>query len=296
MNNIVLRRRPAALVVACALVAGLFLALAPGSPAAPARSTSDACGPLLSKPSGGKWSCTFVDDFSGTSVDTGKWVVGETPTTGFHIGITCFDKDNVVVRQGTLRLLAKDEGYTFRCANPYAPFNTRYTGGHVATNGHFAQAYGRFEVRAKYPATGPGIHAGFWMYPQKQTYGAWPASGEIDVAEWWSNAPAYALPTLHYSGSTTADSGWGCRVADPTVFHTYTVEWERTEMRFSIDGQQCFRRSWTPDAPLVVPQPFDQPFVLVLGNGVGDATGSNAVGSSTTLPATYTVDYAKAWR
>lgn len=292
--NKLLRRRRSTMALVSALLGGLLLLVAPSSPAALAQ--YDACGSLIGKTSGEKWSCTFVDNFSGNSLDTGNWTVGETPTTGYAVGATCFDKDNVAVKQGTLRLLAKDEGHTFQCSSPYAPFSTRYTGGHIATTGHFSQAYGRFEVRAKYPASGAGLHSGFWMYPEKLTYGAWPASGEIDVAEWWSNTPTYALPTLHYSGSTAADSGSACKVANPSVFHTYTMEWETAEMRFSIDGKQCFSRSWTPDAPLVAPQPFDKPFVLVLGNAVGPATGTNAVSATTNLPATYTVDYIKAWR
>jgi hypothetical protein len=46
----------------------------------------------------------------------------------------------------------------------------------------------------------------------------------------------------------------------------------------------------------VAPQPFDQPFSMILNMGVGPLGGSNPVSSSTKLPATYTVDYAKAWR
>jgi beta-glucanase (GH16 family) len=108
----------------------------------------------------------------------------------------------------------------------------------VATNGRFNQTYGRFEVRAKFPnARRAGVHGAFWMYPDKHTYGAWPNSGEIDVAEWWSAAPEYVLPTLHYPGrSFWADSGWGCVIKNASKFHTYAVEWTPTQLRLYVDN------------------------------------------------------------
>jgi beta-glucanase (GH16 family) len=135
------------------------------------------------------------------------------------------------------------------------------------------------------------------MYPLDNAYGPWPASGEIDVAEWWSVDPTLVMPSLHFYGRDFhVDSGWGCRVANPSVFHTYTVEWFPTGFNFSIDGTPCFTRTPTPNEPLVAPQPFDQPFSMILNMGVGTASGTNTVSSATPLPATYTVDYAKAWR
>ena len=218
--------------------------------------------------------------------------------SGFRSGMTCYRGDsNVTLRWGTLRLHAR-RGATVDCSNPYGTFVTPYTGGLVTTRERFSQTYGRFEIRAKFPATRtPGVHGAFWMYPRKHTYGPWPASGEIDVAEWWSNDPYLLLPTLHYNGRNFhADSGWKCRVSNPSAFHTYTVEWYPTGMRFFIDQQMCYDRKWAPDLPLVSPQPFDHPFSMILNMGVGTEAGTNVVTPETPLPATLTVDYAKAWR
>ena len=105
------------------------------------------------------------------------------------------------------------------------------------------------------------------------------------------------LPSLHFNGRRPrVDSGWQCRVADVSEFHTYAVEWSADEIRFFVDGSACFARSVTPTLPQVPPQPFDHPFSMILNMGVGTAGGSNPVSSATPLPATYTVDYAKAWR
>jgi len=260
---------------------------------------ADACGSFLSKPGGGRWQCTFVDEFDGSELDADKWITQDTVLTGFRNGLTCYrGATNVAVRSGTLLLVARDLGEPIDCSNRYGRFVTAYTGALVGTRGSFSQTYGRFEVRARFPtARTPGVHGAFWMYPPKPTYGPWPASGEIDVAEWWSNDPTLVLPTLHYDGSSFhADSGWKCRVADVSTFHTYTVEWYPTTMRFFIDGTMCYGRKWAPEHPLVAPQPFDHPFSMILNMGVGTPTGTNLVSSATELPATFVVDYAKAWR
>jgi beta-glucanase (GH16 family) len=288
-----------AVLAAAALVVSPADPVSSASERAQSRAAVDACGPRLAKPGGGTWRCSFVDDFDGTELDTGKWTTQNTAQTGFRSGLTCYrGASNIRVRRGNLRLQARDVGTPIDCSNRYETFVTRYTGGLVTTRNHFSQTYGRFEVRAKFPTVRtPGVHGAFWMYPPHLKYGPWPASGEIDVAEWWSNDPTLVLPTLHYNGrSFHADSGWNCRVATVSRFHTYTVEWYPTGMRFSIDGSACYARKWAPAAPQVAPQPFDHPFGMILSMGVGTAAGSNVVSPETPLPATFVVDYAKAWR
>lgn len=267
-----------------------------GSPVA-GRTAVAGCGPQVYKTDGSPWTCSFADNFSGTSVDPDKWLVASTAATGFSVGRTCFEPWNVTEGGGSLDLTAADIHRTFWCRAGGSGFFTRYTGGHLATNGRFAQTYGRFEVRARYPRSGSGLHAGFWMYPAKMTYGAWPASGEIDVSEWWSVAPNTMVPTLHYRGSSAAaDSSRACTVTDPTAWHVYRVVWQPTVISFSIDGRTCFSRQWTPTLPQIAPEPFNRPFTLVLTNAVDANSGFNRVTSSTALPATYQVDYARAWR
>lgn len=299
MPTVTLRgRRVLALGLAFAVLA-LTAADAHRPPPAPDPAGGDACGPALAKPGGGTWRCTFVDDFDGTALDTDRWTTQDTARTGFRSALTCYrGGSNVTVRSGTLLLEARDEGVTLDCDNPYGVFRTRYTGGLVTTRGQFSQTYGRFEVRAKYPASrSPGLHGAFWMFPVRPTYGRWPSSGEIDVAEWWSSDPTLVLPSLHYDGRVGAvDSGWGCRVADASAFHVYAVEWSPTGIRVLVDGEECFARSPQPDPPLVAPQPFDRPFSMILLMGVGTTRGTNPVTAATALPATFTVDYAKAWR
>lgn len=287
----------AALAVTAALVAPAGTA---GAGTTPARAAAPYCGTtVLHKPDGSTWRCTFGDDFNGTTLDSSKWVIGETAKTGFRIGKTCFTKDNVAVGNGHLSLTAKDVGHAIYCGGGplILGFFTRYTGGHIATWDKFAQAFGRFSVRARYPHSGSGLKAGLWMYPQKETYGKWPSSGELDVSEWWSNTPTQIVPGLHYRGSDWhVDNGWKCFEPTPYRWHRYTLVWTRKGMAFSIDKRTCFRRTVQPDAPFVAPQPFDQPFTMILNMAVGSGNRENYVLPTTKFPAAYQVDWARAWK
>ncbi|GAB2985806.1 glycoside hydrolase family 16 protein [Nocardioides montaniterrae] len=292
----------ATFVTAVALAApGRTASASPTSPAATtsARSTAPYCGTAIHKGDGSPWHCTFGDDFGGTTLNGNNWVIGETAKTGFRIGKTCFTKDNVAVGNGHLSLTTKDMGHEFYCGGGplIVGFFTRYTGAHIATWSKFAQAFGRFSVRSRYPDNGSGLKAGLWMYPQKQVYGKWPNSGELDVSEWWSNTPRQVVPGLHYRGSDWhVDNGWKCFTSTPYRWHTYTLVWTHKEMRFSIDNNTCFRRTVQPDAPFVAPQPFDQPFTMILNMAVGNGNRGNYIDDTSRFPATYQVDWARAWR
>lgn len=255
----------------------------------------DKCGPVLRKPSGRRWRCSFVDNFGKKELDRSRWIIQHTAKTGFKTGRTCYrdSPDNIAQRDGALVLTAR-KGRWINCRFGPRWLRTKFTGGMIGTKGKFSQKYGRFEVRMKFPEhqTG-GVHGGFWMFPVEATYGPWPHSGEIDVAEWWSYDHTLVLPSLHFEGrDPDVDSGWDCRVEDPDVFHTYTLVWQRARMQFLIDGTACFTTTWEPDHPLRAPQPFDHRFSMILNVGVQD----QGLSARTTFPAELLVDYAKAWR
>jgi beta-glucanase (GH16 family) len=255
----------------------------------------DACGAKVTKASGEAWNCSFVDNFDGRSLDPNKWVAQNSSLSSFFVGQTCFVQgQGYDVRNGSLLLTVKKQPSKFTCQTPWGTIESDYTGGAVSTYGKFSQAYGRFEARLAFPDfTGAGLHGGFWMNPQDKEYGAWPASGEIDVAEWFSGVPGKVYPSLHYSGRTQADTGWNCTIAGTNNFHTYAVEWGPAKMDFIYDGKVCFTRSWSP-TNVAAPAPFDKPFVPSLLASAGQ--GANAPTSATPSQATTVVDYVKVWR
>lgn len=286
--------RPVRLLTVLAALAALLLVPAIDRPEVADAATADACGARIAKSDGTLWSCSFVDNFSGTRLDTTRWTPQDTARTGFYKGTTCFKPgQGYAVSGGTVKLTVRRTAWT-ACKTPTGSVLTNAVGADIGTWGKFAQTRGRFEARMKFPSyAGAGLHGGFWMNPYKNTYGAWPASGEIDVAEWFSNVADRMFPSLHYSGSTRYDTAWNCSVGRADLFHTYTVEWGATSMKFLYDGKLCFRRSWAP-TNLRAPAPFDRPFTLDLMSGLGK--GSNVPTSRTPWSSVTQVDYVKAWR
>jgi beta-glucanase (GH16 family) len=268
----------------------------PAPPPAPGE-----CGAPIAKSEGGDWDCTFADNFDGTSVNLNKWLPQRTAETGYLSGPdACFvdSPNNISVSDGTLKLTAREESAPFNCVGD---LTTRYTGGMVSTaQGRFSQAYGRFEIRAKIsPAQLKGLQSSLWLWPVDSTrYGDYPASGEIDIAEMFSQYPDRAIPYVHYNPLLLVDplaTNTLCLISNLAAFHTYTVEWTENSITISYDGQLCLADYWIPADPQSKPQPFDQPFFIALTQALG--VGTNEFDPATTpLPATTEVDYVRAWK
>lgn len=120
----------------------------------------------------------------------------------------------------------------------------------LTTAGKVAIKYGKVEIVAKMPK-GDWLMPLLWMYPENETYGAWPRSGEIDIAQSRGNAPA-----SYSGGSDTVSSAlhWGpaadldqsarttgkltLRRKDlANEFHTYGIEWSEGYVFTWIDDR-----------------------------------------------------------
>jgi beta-glucanase (GH16 family) len=236
--------------------------------------------------------CTFDDEFSGTALDPTKWQPLSTTRVGFHSGFECFvdDAQHIAEANGVLQLRLTGSRSGTGCRRLGLP----YESGMVNTKGRFAQTYGRFSIRAKLPAT-PGMQPALWLYPQRLTYGRWPRSGEVDIAEVFGSA-AQTWPHLHYLGASgETHPGRACPVApNRSGFHTYSVDWTPTVFTFRYDGALCTTiDQWTPAAPLAAPAPFDRPFFVLLELATG--IGANAPRTAIPIPQTMQVDYVRVW-
>lgn len=245
------------------------------------------------------WACTFADDFDGDNLDTARWLAARTDLSGVSTaGRGCFVDDgrSVVVKNGTLRLVARRTSTPFVCHSPVGDFSTTAKVAAVTTRGRFDQTFGRFEFRAKMARIdGPGAHAALWLYPAQHTYGRWPGSGEIDVAEWYSAIPEKVYPSLHYpDGGDDVVTGHRGTVADVERFHTYAVEWTPTTMRFSYDGEEVFEHTWTDSSGLEGSQPFDHPFNVVLNQVWGAAW--NAPTDESPRRIRMKIDWVRVWQ
>lgn len=286
------------------LLAALMLAsVLPAFASAGAASGPD-CGATVRKTNGTPWVCQFVDEFSGSKLDTSKWVSQQTAVSG-HSGnkADCWvnSPNNISVASGTLRLTSRKESVPFVCNSPHGRYTTSYTSGSVSTWGKFQQTYGRWQIRAKFPdATVTGSHSALWLYPRDEAYGSWPKSGEIDIAEFYSRLPDRVLPVIHYNAQGRANrttTNKKCMVANPSNFHVYTAEWTSTAIKIWIDGALCVDHTINARRPLTGAAPFDKPFVTYLTQslGIGQNRFRDRGRHQTPLPLRTEVDWVHVW-
>jgi len=162
-----------------------------------------------------------------------------------------------------------------------------YASAAMATRATFAQAYGTFEIRVRYPA-GQGMWPAFWLLRDQVEIGGPP---EIDIFEAYpgrggiggGSGPNVVVSSLHYQGGThhfSYDRG-----SDMTAdFHTHRLTWSPGLLVFSIDGVETGRV--TQNVPDVAMYP-------IVNLAVG-APGFRA-DSSTPAVATMDIDYIRVW-
>ena len=262
-----------------------------------ARLQTDACGAQPRKADGTYWSCTFADDFNGTSLDRTKWVPQTIFSTGDALsGYACYDDDPSVVSVGggTLNLSVRKDATALPCANGLPA--TPYRAGMVSTYHLFSQQYGRFEARFKSTATtAPGLQESWWLWPDDRDPLAqllWPLNGEIDIAETYSVYPDLGVPFLHYTHDDNGgpipgtNTSWSCAAARG-VYNTFTLEWTASRLEVFVNGQSCLVNTSGDSA-------FRKRYILNLTQALG--TGADAVTALTTVPAVMSVDYVKVWK
>jgi hypothetical protein len=168
------------------------------------------------------------------------------------------------VETGTLSLLGGSPAD--ECTNPaYYGCERSGAGGNIInpvmsarlrTVESFFFKYGKVEVRAKLPA-GDWLWPAIWMLPRYNSYGTWPASGEIDIMESRGNRklfnpqgvnigseqisytlhygpywPYNGYEKTHYETQSPVDQGYD------RDFHVYGIEWTNAHLKFFLDGAE----------------------------------------------------------
>jgi beta-glucanase (GH16 family) len=182
--------------------------------------------------------------------------------------------------------------------------------GRINTRPGAQMRYGRVEVTAKLPE-GDWLWPAIWMMPVEDTYGPWPASGEIDIMESRGNNHTYpqggnniASSALHWGPNPANDAWWQTNVKRPALhttyasgFNTFGLEWSQKYI-FTYINSRLLQVLYTNfDVPMwqrgnfpsmtsngtrledVWSQtgnpntPFDQKFYLILNLAVGGTNG-----------------------
>ncbi len=271
----------------------------------------------------GNWELVWADEFEGDTLDANRWTHEFNCFGGGNNEQQCYTDrpENTQVADGILNIIAREESFSGPATWEIYPGYDRddtsatraYTSARIITGGKFSAKYGRFEMRAKLPS-GQGVWPAFWLWPEEDTYGSWPLSGEIDIMEGFNTG---VLDAGRVTGATQYGMLWPNYVPmdghyhpmDKLTedFHVYAVEWEADELRWFIDGDHYMTQrseAWysyiwggqnigfhvpTPRAP------FDHPFHIILNLAIG----GNAVGPADTDWPTdrhFQVDYVRVYQ
>lgn len=241
------------------------------------------------------WKAVWSDDFDGEEIDFSKWAVEENGHGGGNGELQYYvDRPgNVRIEDGHLVIEARKEKFSA------AGVEKEYTSGRLRTKRRASWLYGRFEVRAKLPQ-GRGIWPAIWMLPEKDAYGGWAASGEIDIMELVGHEPNKVHGTLHHGAGWPKNVHTGApftlekgTFADD--FHVFAMEWEKGEIRWYVDGELYQTQTKWSSTGGAFPAPFDQPFHLILNLAVGGAW-PGPPDANTVFPQRMTVDYVRVYQ
>jgi beta-glucanase (GH16 family) len=238
----------------------------------------------------------WSDEFDGAKLDPQVWFFQRGDGTDEGIPgwgnneLQYYLPDNAQLSDGLLKITARQESI--------GAF--RYTSARIITRDRVAVRYGRIEARMRLPG-GQGVWPAFWMLPQDTPYGGWAASGEIDIMEAVNLGAAggnRVYGTIHYGGEFPANVFTGSSYIVPadarTEFHTYSIEWDPTEIRWYVDDVlYAVQNSWSSTAA-PFPAPFDRPFYILFNVAVG-GNFPGAPNAATVFPVTMEVDWVRVY-
>ena len=191
--------------------------------------------------------------------------------------------ENASVQNGELVITARKE-----------PFGgAEYTSARMKTQGKKAFQYGRIEARIAMPSA-QGLWPAFWMLGSSIVTEGWPSCGEIDIMEHVNTEPK-VHGTIHWSSDNGAYANYGgsTPVANVTVAHVYSVEWDASAIRWFVDGVK-YHEAGIGDG-INGTHEFHEEFFLLLNLAVGgNWPGFNV--DNNAFPANMYVDYVRVYQ
>ena len=283
------RRGPRIAVVGMVALSAL---LAPAVMSARSHSQDAAAAAVVpTMPLTGTASLIFSDEFNGTSVDTGKWRVKNNTWASNELSMITNRSVNIYESTGTLKLKARKEVYSV-----YGQ-TRNFTSAYIDRVGKGCWQYGIYEMRARLPTVmgvSKGLWPAFWLRPQNG------GQGEIDIMEaiGTSTYDDRVSQTLWYDYARTkprlnlvAKLPSGLRSSG---FHIYTLDWQRTLMRWYIDGKLTWQLD-TKNAPWISDARYNQPYCMRLNLQVG-GSWPGTPDAKTDFSQTYAIDYVRVFK
>jgi beta-glucanase (GH16 family) len=217
------------------------------------------------------------NDFS-TPLNSSEWNIYNNSPFGSSSN-TCFKDSNSFTKSGLLNLV-------INLVPNSCP--RLYSSGGLDTYLYNAQNYGKWEVRARFPA-GTGVTGYIGLFVADGS--SWPP--EIDFAEVIGRDPTALYLSQHYtlSGSNQNDTFkyTQARTDWTAGYNTYILEWVPGQLRYYVNGSLVLTQT----------QKFDLPvsgMKLAIGTGTGDCGSWVDCPSSKFQSAKMLVDYVKIYQ
>ncbi|HEY6915045.1 MAG TPA: glycoside hydrolase family 16 protein, partial [Paludibacter sp.] len=188
--------------------------------------------------------------------------------------------ENSIVKNGNLLIIARKENFQKK----------QYTSARLSTDSKFNFKYGKIEARIK-TSTGKGLWPAFWLLGQNINDVGSPKCGEIDIME-HVNTENIIHSAMHWdnNGLISLTKTTNCNVQQ---FHTYAVEWEKSSIKWLLDGKKYFEGKIK--AKNQNTDEFQQPFYIILNMAVG-GTWPGKPDNTTVFPDTLCVDYVRVYK
>lgn len=238
------------------------------------------------------WKLTFEDNFD--FYDNSKWInmhENGNRTIWSNKELEWYKDENVEVENGVLKLTAKKESFYGKDVESEKQFE--YTSGMICNAKSFFQAYGKWEMRVKFPFK-KGFWPAFFLVPKQR-----PSLPEIDVFEYFGVHKDKISMTHHwgidYPGSTTN----GQRepfyyVKNKEIDGDFSDKWMiwtfecyPDKMIWKLDGKTVYEATdGIPTAPMY----------MIANVAVKDFSENNAGVDNSGLPYVMEIDYIKVYK
>lgn len=240
------------------------------------------------------WELTFEDNFN--SLDLSKWQrVYESGgrTNWANKDLQWYRDENVSTENGILKITAKKESVYGKDLHGEKQFE--FTSGLICSSNGFLQAYGKWEIKVRFPFR-KGFWPAFWLVPKQN-----PTLPEIDIFEYYGIDKNLMTSAHHWGIDYPNYSGLYEGKSEP-FYYVKAVETEgEFEDRWMIWTFECFpdKMIWRLDDKVVfeatqgIPT---NPLYMIANVAVKDHEANDREVDLSEIPFVMEIDYIRVYR